>query len=369
MNNTGEFMIGTTKTNPGQSNLSFFYLEPGSNLFRVLPPMFSLAQDGHVSKYWATHRGFRNTKGKQRTFRCLEEKNKKSKQIEVRCPICDAASKMKELIERAKANGASKEQVESARKNQLTPLEAEKMFWLNVINVDGKIGVLPIKYKQHEIFKNLLTEQFAVGFDPTSMNGCYLNFKKVQAYKGDPQTTYTVEIAYEQTMQNGVPQTKAKMHTLTPEIIERMKAESRDLAKLFPSISVEQAAILIQLSGMEQAVALEKFLGGPEKEETPATAPNTITVPGTTAQAVISPVQNNGQLNLTSFGTPAPIATPVAAPVAAPVFSAPAPVATPAPTFQMPTTATTLPAGFGSAAPAAPAPMTDADFVKMFQPN
>ena len=383
MNDTNNFLIGTTRTNPGHAGLKFFFLKPGNNLFRVLPPMFSLAADGAVSKWWSCHRGFRNTQGKQKTFACIEEKDHKTKTIRVRCPICDAAKQVEMMLEKAKQNGATKEQLSQANQTQLAPLQAEKRFWLNVIDVDGQIGLLSINYKHHELVKNLLNTQFAAGFDPTGMNGCYLNFTKVQAYKGDPQTAYGVALAVEQSMQNGVLNQTVKMHTLTPEIIERVKVESRDLTKLFPALTGEQMAILIQLSGVDQQKALETFLSGPEKTDVPPTTPNTISIPGTTAQACVAPVVNNGQLGLAAFGsTPqgmpvvqqnTPPQTPAAftVPQQPNAFTAPQQPVAPAPVFTMPQAAPAAPAApIGVAAPAqAPAPLSDADFIKMFQPS
>ena len=365
MNNTSDFLIGTTRTNPGSGGLKFFYLTPGNNLFRVLPPMFSLAQDGAVSKYWATHRGFRNTQNKQKTFSCIQQKDHKTKTITVRCPICDAATQVAAKLDMAKNNGATKAQLDQAKETQLSPLQVEKRFWLNVINVDGEIGLLSINYKHHELLKNLLNTQFSAGFDPTAMTGCYLNFTKVQAYKGDPQTAYGVALATEQAMNNGVLVQNVKMHTLTPDIIQRLKTESRDLAKLFPALTADQMAILIQLSGTEQQQALEKFLGGPEKEEAKPVS-NTVSIPGTTAQAVVSPQISNGQLSVTAFGSQTQAAAPVLPPVVAPAYIAP--VVTPAPVIVAPPVAPAVP--FGNAAPAgAPPPMSDADFIKMFQPS
>jgi hypothetical protein len=56
-----------------QGRAGFFDVESNKdNIYRVLPPIKSLASKGKYAQFIATHRGFRGTDGKQKPFRCIE---------------------------------------------------------------------------------------------------------------------------------------------------------------------------------------------------------------------------------------------------------------------------------------------------------
>ena len=56
MNN--DFQIGRSKVGESFTKNKWFYLAPGDNIFRILPPVHSLATTGQFSKFYAFHSGF-----------------------------------------------------------------------------------------------------------------------------------------------------------------------------------------------------------------------------------------------------------------------------------------------------------------------
>lgn len=313
------FLIGTSRLNSGSNRKKFFYLKPGNNLFRVLPPLFSCAQEGRYSKFHKIHRGFRDQKGWQKAFLCPEEYDAKTKTIIVHCPSCDAYRDAKARYDLAKQQGATKDQLDAFIKDVVQVLQPEKSHYLNVIDGNNEIGVLSIPHKSWLGLQALLKEQFDNGFDPTGQNGCFLNFQKIQERKGDTQTSYPVTLAVEMGRdQNNQMIQRVKMHDLTPDLINRIKNEAFDLNTMYPALTIEQIAILVQLQPQERAVTLEKFLGAPAPVQQPLTG----TVPGTDARALVTPAMQNGQMTFNQFGAPAPSAQPAvqqSSPLASPL--------------------------------------------------
>jgi hypothetical protein len=297
------FQIGTTKLDGGGfAKKNHFHLQPGNNAYRILPPMFSLAPIGKYAEFYAVHWVFTDTKGNRIPFLCVETKDK-NKMITTHCPICIKANEAQAKYDAAKASGATKEQLEKFRVSILQRLKADKKFFLNAMNQAGEIGVLAIPYKSFQSLKALLEEQSEKGFDPTGKFGCFLNFKKTQAYKGDVGTAYSVELAVETFKDNtGQMIQKIKQHELTADIINRLSQEARDLSCLYKTLTPEQLEILVHLSGAEQSQQFEKFLGFQDKPEPVAAVSSSI--PGTNAMAIATPVFSGNTLEFAQFGQP-----------------------------------------------------------------
>lgn len=260
--------------------VSWFYIEDNKpNVFRVLPPLKSLAAAGKIAKYYKVHRGMRGTDKRQKPFMCVEESDYKTKVITQHCPICDHVRELEKNLENARLAGASKEQVAEVRKNTIFPLQSEGKYYLNVVNQEGKMGVLSVGSKMFQSFTALAKEMESKGFDVTGMQGVYLNFKKTTAYKGDKNAVLSVEPYL---APSGDGSFRYVTHELTQDVINRLEKETADLGNLFKSLTVEQIATILSYEGEARAKLLDTYFDAPEKAQSNVEA----TVPGTNATLV-----------------------------------------------------------------------------------
>lgn len=365
----------------GFTKKEYFWLKANeNNLFRVLPPLFSLAEKGQYAKYYASHKIVivdapapgSSEKGKWNVYQflCVEKFDQKEKLIKVHCPFCDQARAAKATYEDAKNRGAGKEQLKEFFDKQVAPYEAEKKFYVNAVNLENKVGLLPLGIKNfkalQERLKDIQTNYG--GMDATGVNGLFLNFKKTQKFKGDRDTVYSVDLALDTVMKDGLPQMQMKTHVLTTDFIETVRTTARDLGDLYKSISTEEMVYILQSAPENKKALLDKIFGRGEKVTTPTTSH----VNGVTGVEVVTRIDMNGG-NLT-LQTPDPFkAAPQVNPAAAPIMTAPivpqAPVPAPinmtppiaAPAFPVNPMQPTV-----AAAPANPNTMSDDDFIRAF---
>lgn len=243
----------------GYVKKEYFGLKPNeNNLFRVLPPLFSLADKGQYAKYYATHKIWlqdapaagSTERGKSHIyqFHCLEKTDQKTKLIIFHCPFCDTQRKNQAVYDDAKNKGAGKEQLQEFRDKHVAPFEKEKKFYVNAVSLENKVGMLPLGIKAFKALQERLLDiqKNYGGMDATGVNGLFLNFKKTQKFKGDRDTVYTVDAATDTTLVNGMPQLQLKPHTLTTDFIETMRTQARDLGALFTSITSEEMGHILQ---------------------------------------------------------------------------------------------------------------------------
>ncbi|MGH7241089.1 MAG: hypothetical protein ACREGB_02205, partial [Candidatus Saccharimonadales bacterium] len=294
-NENNEFLIGQSVFGPQGGNFTkhkYFYIKDANNYFRVLPPLFSLAQLGTWAKFYSVHRGLRATDGHQRPFLCNEVVNRKTKLIERHCALCDMARDLEQKLDLALKHGqCTKEQAKEARTAYLWPLQAEKRFYMNAVDAANQIGVLNIPYRSFKSLEARIKEvQTTKGFDPTGIKGSFFNFKKVQEFKGDSQTQYPVDEYLEMTTFNTVSgpvqAPMPKLHELTQDFIMRIKTEAADLTKLFKEVSDADVSTLASLQGPSRAEYLTKMFATPEVAKAADPNPLKTSIPGTTAQMV-----------------------------------------------------------------------------------
>jgi hypothetical protein len=281
-----EFKLGTTKLTQGYERGNYFNLELGDNFYRVLPPLFSLADEGKVAKYHAYHMGFKNTEGKVRPFLCPEVQDRKNKLITTHCPVCDDVSEKESKVDTARKTPGitddQKKQLQEYFMKTILPFKVNRGYFVNAIDQKGEIGLLRLPYTAFKSLEIELKKQQDKGIDPTGIEGIYLNFKKTAAYKGDKETKYDVSPAL---VQEG-DAFRLKRHTLTPEIIESLKTKAKDLSTLYKSIKLEEVAMLQGAAGDDRAKLVDRIFGKPEDKANTTGSILESSIPGTTATAV-----------------------------------------------------------------------------------
>lgn len=281
--NNDILQIGTTRIGPQRTATKWFSLKPGENLFRILPPLFSLAKTGQFSYYHKFHSGFKNSMGKIRMFRCLEEIDKTTKTIIKECPVCNMVRERRAQYELAKNQNAPKEQLTHFFNIAIRPYEVQRRWFLNVINRDNEIGILAIPTTLHYTLRAFLKAQLDNGIDPTGGDGIFIKITKTQQYVGDKNTTYSVDYAYEADPSDPTSY-RLKRHKLTTELVNAIKNQSRDLSQLFRTITFDDMTALVQASDDQRAIIIDRLFGSPESK--PAIDPLVSNIPNTAAQAV-----------------------------------------------------------------------------------
>lgn len=307
----------------------WFHIEDNKdNVFRVLPPMKSLAREGKYAKFYQTHRGFRGSDNKQRPFLCIEESDYKTKVIKVHCPICDWVDAIEKQIADYKAKGATDDQIREYRNKYIFPFQAERKYYINVVNQEGKVGVLPIGSKMYKSLEALALEQGKSGRDITGMEGYYVNFKKQTRFKGDRDAIHTASLYMHP---DGTGGYRPVNQVIDQTFAQRLATEAADLAKLFKSIEVEQMAQIIALEGDARAKYVDTLFNAkddqvgvgqatvaPAATQT-APAPSTATLPPGPAPAAAQTLPNPASLPPpTGFGAPAPMASAASQPLPPP---------------------------------------------------
>jgi hypothetical protein len=302
MSDSNDVEIGRSNfsgKNQNYTSQKWFYLKDNvDNIYRVLPPIKGLARTGEYMKFYAIHRNIPDTKARKRAFQCVEQKNRDGI-ITQHCALCDRVRELEVQLKLAKDGGASKDQLQDFRMTHIMPLQVEKKFYINVVNQEGAIGILSVPYKLGKSLELLGKQWEGRGFDITGMNGVFLNFKKVNRFKGDKEVQYSVD-AYMAPTADG--QFNLLKHELTPEVVQRLGSEAGNLANLFKTIEVDQVSMLSTLEGEARAEYMTSLWATPEKEEEASALVNRI--PGTNAVAVSHVNQKASGLEILSPAIP-----------------------------------------------------------------
>lgn len=281
-----------------QSKRKTFKVKDGSNIFRLLPPFKSFASDGKWAKYEAIHWGYKGSNG-TRTFRCIREKDLKTKMLKVRCPECDLIeerklqfdSKVEELQTKGDSNGKkyTKDQALEFLKpfgDWLFAHNRDSKWYINALNNNNEIGRLAIPHKMYVILQGKISELLKEGVDPLRVDqGVQLDFYREGSGGG---TVHKVEVVQETVEYAGKKLKTAKAAPLTPDVLERMDSEAWDLVNMFHTLTQDQIQLLVSSEGDTQIV--DSLFSTPKTErvnETDEDEPN----PGEEAATVTtSPV-------------------------------------------------------------------------------
>lgn len=340
--------------------------EGAATVARILPPMKSLADTGEWAVYLGTHFGYKgvNSKDKSkptyRPFKCVQNRDYKTKMILQDCPECDLISQrqedLKALEAEMKAKGHSEDEVKELSaplKDWLSDHNCDRKWHMNVKQQDGSFAVLQISHKTKKLLEaeitRVLTED---GIEALDLNqGVWFRFNRTG--KGiETQDTVSVEYESVRDATTGRVVRTVKLAPLTEAECEKALKECPDLSKNLREISYEQIKLLTQCSGDDEEV--DAILAMGEKKEaspggnTAAQAPaSTPAAPKVQTQAVTpaapkpAPTEADLQAQIAALTaqlsaqkpavaaqpTPVSDAAPAAA-TAAPV--APTPTATPA---------------------------------------
>ena len=191
----------------------------GDVVFRILPqPKGKNAErSSDWSKYHSIHFGYKNSAGKARPFESCQVK--KDKQIIVQDPALNRLNALKAKLEEARKEGDS---VKEARLSGLVGFNGvynvDNNHYMNVIGLDGNIGVLKLRYTAKQALDEEIKKLQAMGVDPLSFdNGRFFVFTRSGKNR---DTAFKVNVYQEQV---DALTSRQVVHKVTPEILARLE--------------------------------------------------------------------------------------------------------------------------------------------------
>lgn len=208
----GAFGDASYDNKPQYKKQRYFKLEHGSNIYRIMPPMFEAKEKQIWFAYYSEHFGFVDASGKQRKFLCTRVyddrrnlgvclfcEDQKQKEDDKKVLEQEYAGICSQLKKMNKDDPDFQEMADQADhlELQLKELTAKirkrnTAFWVNAMNQKNEFGFLPLKKKLYEQLvgardktKNfretgLLHEiKESYGIDPLHANqGVWFNFTR-----------------------------------------------------------------------------------------------------------------------------------------------------------------------------------------------
>jgi hypothetical protein len=290
----------------GGGGSNYWNVKEGDNVYRVLPPVHSLADDGKWAIYFGTHFGYRGTadngdpRGRMKTFRCIEEMDFRTRMIRQDCPACDAIKAeeeaLKEAVFKLKSEGKSEDEIDTethALRTWLKDHNCDRKWHLNVMREDGTFGVLKLNHKtQKKQLDGKIAELLEKeGIDALDLDqGVWFNFKRTGKKL---EATDVIEVVHED-MEVEIKGKKVRTKVIKPAPLteeQQTKAlkDCVDLSKIGTTLTYEQLKMVVECGddmeeidkvfNMSQKVdASARAASAPPKNE-PKPAPKSLTPP------------------------------------------------------------------------------------------
>ena len=275
----GSFSLEQKKT---YEKRNYFKLQPGDNIYRIMPPMFDGLKKGTWAVYYSDHYGFKDSNKKVHKFLCTRKYNEKG--IMGRCLICeDQEEKKKQLevlnqkisqdnseLEQMKNNGVMNEPKFLELQDNLDALIFQKedllskirprntAFYVNAMDQNGNFGLLGLKKTIYEALvgkrdnngrrtQGLLAKlKQDEEIEPLSPNeGVWFNF--FRSGKSFMDVDYKTDVVYEIIMHEGRKLKSIKKAPLTTQQKQLALSKCQNLLKIFDylDLSLEEQSIII----------------------------------------------------------------------------------------------------------------------------
>ncbi len=255
--------IGNANYSGGYKKKKYFKLKDGENVYRILPPLGALADEGRWSMFYNVHYGYKNSKGENRPFQSPLVQNKKTKMIDAADPALERLEKGKAALEKAKAAN-DLPMIERLSKlfgngKILAQFNMDNNHHVNAINMQGEIGTLQLRHRCKVALDAEIKRLNAAGVDPLSVeNGRVFVFRRSGV---GLDTVFAVSVLKKKMTIEGVGEVEQEVvHKLTPDIISRLGSEAAQLEKLFKRPTSEEVARIVK----EGATAVDEIFDSPK---------------------------------------------------------------------------------------------------------
>lgn len=235
-----------------------FKIKDGDNVYRPLPPLGDLADQGRWSVYYRVCWGYKDKSGKNRPFVSPRVQNFKTKMIEVDCAAFNRSMRLKDeyqdAVKAAKEQSKAGKPLTDAQKEELEAKKAKMMdynldskHYLNAIDLEGRIGLLKLGARAMKSLRSLGKKLESEGVDICGLEGRYVNISRAgtgldtEYQVFEYKTNVEVEIdGKKEIVQRSMP------HKLDDSIINRLEKEAYELNKLYPEPSEEEVATMVE---------------------------------------------------------------------------------------------------------------------------
>lgn len=236
----------TKQTNSRNTRPKRFYLQNGSNMFRVLPPVKTLAEKNKIAQYWSII-WLTDTQNRKRPVSSVLRKQKG--EILQDDPVLTRYEQMQAELNAAMQSGAPEVQIQVLKEN-IKRIMPKKFYAVNVLSASGELGVLELPYTSYQNFENRLRELYAQGIDAVGVGadkGIFFDFKRLKDERG--KTVYPVDVATKTTKdQSGNFVVTYIRSPLSEEEAASLASRAEDLTQLFTEYSYEAMQALATLS-------------------------------------------------------------------------------------------------------------------------
>lgn len=245
----------------GGNKRNWFKLKDGDSVYRILPPMGDLREDGRWSVFCGIHYGYKNSKGEMRPFQSPLLKNRKTKMVEVPDAALERITDLKAKLEDAK-KAKNEELVAQLLKlvgGKKSRFNLDNNHYMNVVDLQGNIGILKIRHKCKLALDAVIKKLRDSGVEPLDPEtGRFFVFSRSGMAM---DTVYQVSV-YKKTLQvDGVGEVQQDLvHTITDELAKRCLVENKD-----GSYSYKEAGRLDTLFKKPTAEEVERIVKEGEK--------------------------------------------------------------------------------------------------------
>jgi hypothetical protein len=315
-------------------------------VYRIIPPYGSLVEAGKWAMFYSIHFGYKDSKGRLRPFQSCLVKNFNTKMIEVTDPALDrintVTNAFNETRNRIASGNVQGQELESLKKREeackgfFSQYNLDNKWYMNVVDLSGKVGVLKISHKMKAALDVEIKKLNAKGIDPVSVEqGRFFSFLK--SGKG-PNTIMQVQVYKEARVIDGEEVEKEVKHTATPELEAKVKESGADLGSMYPKLTFAQVDAIVHGDIDKNYSAIESIFNTTRTEQaSPATTSATFT---SSASAPTTVYGDDDDFEPESLEYTPEVIQPK-------VETAPAPTPTPAPAIQ-PKAETAQKTGFGA---------------------
>jgi len=269
-------------------------------IVKILPPFGSLAESGKWFQWAAIHWSMPDSNGRKHTFYCVEER--KNRQVVVACPMCVRHVEADSEWDAKRQAGIADQDIKVLRDIAFST-GAVKGYHFNVMNLEGKCGVLRLAKKAKDLLDKEIEDLRKDTRSPRDpiQDGVFF---KISRMGNKLDVVYTVR-AHEDYVTYGdriVKDVKCDPFTdAQARMMDSPEFSGRDLSNLAVKLDITQVAYLA--SG--DTTTVDRIFGASKKSTTTNTTAATATQPAP-VNAPSPPLTQ--QTALVSAASPSPAA-------------------------------------------------------------
>lgn len=260
----------SSQTSQEKTKKNFFKLKEGDQVFRILPAWGSLANNPKKwNQFYAVHFGYKGTDGKMFVFNSPEVMNWNTRMVEVADPAKRYIEQLVAASEKARVENNT--EMQAKIKAKLDQYSLDKKYYMNVVDLNGNVGVLAIGKRMKDALEVLINEQKNKGVDIISPNnGRFVVFSR----SGTGRNTIHQVRLYKQQRDigGGVIADVDLVHKLDETFDHKVQANGFDLASIYVTPTAEEVEDMVKNGAPAVDRVRARYYTKKEKAQTTETA-------------------------------------------------------------------------------------------------